>query len=214
MPSKVHPLFRPPTYLWDDIMSMQKGHLIRNQSVQVNWNPGYFHRAGPVRAGTQETITTTIDGDHDGSSFLGPYVDGDPGTELICTRTCCYLLAPKYVPLFIRAPVEARRAWTTLYGALLADGNAAACLPLIHFLQAALTLTFIGVALHEIAAMPPTVPVIDAHLINHHLSILHEDIPVLNQHGQVIQATQIAVSIGFGARVPGDSSLETLALKR
>ena len=63
-------------------------------------------------------------------------------------------------------------------------------------IQATITLSFIDVALLVIAVEAHTAPLADVHVVKHRLGILHEDFPVvLNQQGQAVQSTQIAVSI-------------------
>jgi len=76
-----------------------------NQSVQVNWDPAYFNRATVVRMITPDNITTQLTAVETAVRFLGPPADQDGGTEVIRTRVCCFL-PPKYVPLFMGAPVE------------------------------------------------------------------------------------------------------------
>jgi len=96
------------------------------------------------------------------------------------------------------APVVPRVAWTTLRGAIIQDGIWVACLPLIHFLQAAVTVTsdIAAGALPALAlAVTPTAPLADQALIQHRISILHENFPVLNAQAQACQTTQISVNI-------------------
>jgi len=95
------------------------------------------------------------------------------------------------------APVEPRVAWTTLRGAIIQDGVLVACLPLIRFLQAAVTaILAVAGALPTLAlAAAPTAPLANQAHIQHRINILHEDFHVLNAHAQAGQATQISLSI-------------------
>jgi len=84
-----------------------------------------------------------------------------------------------------------------LRGAIIQDGVSVACLPLIRFLQAVVTVTSaVAGALPTLALVaPPTTPLANQALIQHCINILHEDFPVLNAQAQAGQATQISVSI-------------------
>ena len=194
--AKYVPSFGLPPTQWDNQLFAQKGELIMNQSVQINWDPAYFGRAVGVRVATPANISTELAAADPDVRFIGPYADV-AGTEVIRTRFCCYL-PPKYVPLFMGSAMEPRVAWTVLRGAIIQDGTSAACLPLIRFLQAALTVSvpLLPATVPTLAlAHPPTAPLADQALIEHRIAILHEDFPVLNAQAQAGQATQISVSI-------------------
>jgi len=47
--AKYVPSFGLPATQWDNLMFAQKGKLILNQSVQVNWDDAYFTRTTAVR---------------------------------------------------------------------------------------------------------------------------------------------------------------------
>jgi len=172
--AKYVPSFGLPATQWDNLMFAQKVELILNQSVQVNWDDAYFNRATAVRVLEPANLSTQLTAADPADQFLGPHGDQDAGTEVIRTRACCFL-PPKYVPLFMGALVEPRVAWTTLR---------VACLPLIRFLQAAVTVTsdVVGALPALALAAAPTAPLADQALIQHRINILHEDFPVLNAH--------------------------------
>jgi len=76
-----------------------------NQSVQVNWDPGYFGRANAVRVSTPDNITNELTVADPADGFLGTYTNQAPGTKVVRTRICCFV-PPKYVPLFMGTLVE------------------------------------------------------------------------------------------------------------
>jgi len=156
-----------------------------NQSVQVSWDAAYFNRATAVRVLDPASLTTQFTAADPADQFLAPHADQEAGTEVIRTRVCCFL-PPRYVPHFMDAPVELRVAWMMLRGAIIQDGISVACLPLIRFLQAAVTVTSdVAGALPALAlAAAPTAPLADHALIQHHINILHEDF-LLNVQTQV-----------------------------
>jgi hypothetical protein len=71
--------------------------------------------------------------------YLGPYNDGDLGTELVRPRNL-QLLPSRYAALLVnRDAVTPKQAYTELAAALTTDGNLAACVDMLTWLRAACT---------------------------------------------------------------------------
>jgi len=80
----------PPTP-WDDQLYAQKGELYHNQAQTITWLPDYFNQVrAQLRVATSNFIDTALAGDPD-AEFLGPFVDADADTEVICYRRTCYV---------------------------------------------------------------------------------------------------------------------------
>ena len=181
---------------WDEGCYVQKGELIHNQSVLVEWQDAYFHQvANQIRVPTPAVIDTTLAGDIN-ANVLGPFTNADADTELIRVRRTCYI-PPKYVPLFLAEPLSPRQAWEQVRGQVIVDGKEADCLPLMDFLRAALVTSQQGAPpVLEIAL--PTAPLADGILLNHRRQhILERDFPLLNAALPAIQQHQIATQLGL-----------------
>lgn len=180
----------PPTP-WDDLMFAQKGDLYRNQAVLVEWKADYFHQLPQqVLVPTPATIDTILAAQPD-VTLLGPYAQGEAGTELVKVRRTCFV-PPKYVPLFLGSPLTPREAWERVRGQIVVDNQEVACIALIKYLQAALTRLGAGMAPALMLPEAPTAPLADALLLEHRRRILEEDFPALSE-GQVhTQHNQIA----------------------
>ena len=60
---------------------------------------------------------------------LGPYNDGDAGTEVICVR-CTIIILFAYVNAFLANEVTPWFFWETIYPQIVTDGRKADCLAL------------------------------------------------------------------------------------
>lgn len=158
---KFHPRLGMPPCEWDDMLFAQKGELHRNQAVLVEWKPDYFHQLNQqVLVPAPGTIDATLAAEPD-VELLGPYAQGEDGTELIKVRRTCFV-PPKYVSLFLGEPLTPREAWERVRGQIVIDGREEACRALVKYLQAALTRsTAQGTQLLELNETP-TAPLADA----------------------------------------------------
>jgi hypothetical protein len=184
----------PPTQ-WDDRMFAQKGDLHRNQAVLVEWKADYFHQLPQqILVPTPVTIDTVF-ATEPAAILLGPYAQGEPGTELIKVRRTCFV-PPKYVPLFLGAPLTPREAWERVRGQIVIDGQQVACLALIKYLQAALTRQGAGAAPALALTEAPVPPLADSLLLDHRQRILEEDFPELADTQARAQQNLIADRLG------------------
>eukprot|EP00557_Chaetoceros_sp_GSL56_P008886 CAMPEP_0176505492 /NCGR_PEP_ID=MMETSP0200_2-20121128/16527_1 /TAXON_ID=947934 /ORGANISM="Chaetoceros sp., Strain GSL56" /LENGTH=660 /DNA_ID=CAMNT_0017905057 /DNA_START=100 /DNA_END=2083 /DNA_ORIENTATION=- len=192
---KFHPRLGLPATPWDDFIYAQKGDLYRNQAVLIEWKSDYFHQLNQqLLVPSAATIDTVFAAEPD-TGFLGPYAQGEAGTELIKVRRTCFV-PPRYVNLFLAGPVKPREAWERVRGQIVTEGQEVACHALVKYLQAALTLTVAGAAPALSLADTPVAPLADSLLLDHRQRILEEDFPQLNHQLAGIQQNQIAASLG------------------
>jgi hypothetical protein len=192
---KYHPSLGMPPSVWDDKMFAQKGELYRNQAIMVEWKSDYFHQLNQqVLVPAPATIDATIAGQPD-VELLGPYAQGEAGTDLIKVRKTCFV-PPKYVGMFLGTPLTPREAWERVRGQMVVDGNEVSCRALVKYLQAALTRPAPNADPLLTLAEAPTAPVADAALMEHRRRILIEDFPELSEEVERRQQDQIAISLG------------------
>jgi len=192
---KFHPRLGMPPCDWDDKLFAQKGDLHRNQAVLVEWKSDYFHQLNQqVLVPAPATIDTTIAAEPD-LELLGPYAQGEAGTELIKVRRTCFV-PPKYVSMFLGAPLTPREAWERVRGQIVIDGKEEACRALVKYLQAAITRSAAQGEPLLTLQDAPTAPLADALLLEHRQRLLMEDFPELDHSMEGRQQDMIAVSIG------------------
>lgn len=128
-------------------------------------------------------------------TLVGPFNNGEAGTELICTHRSMYVL-PRYVSIFLEEDLLPRVAYETFLAAATANNDVGDCQPLLQWLHLALIREAAGDSSTLILAPPSTVPLADCTLIQHCWSFVTRNLPVLDptqvQHG----AHYIAASIG------------------
>jgi hypothetical protein len=192
---KYHARLGLPATPWDDRMFAQKGDLHRNQAVLVEWKADYFHQLPQqILVPTPVTIDTVFAAEP-AATLLGPYAQGEQGTELIKVRRTCFV-PPKYVPLFLGAPLTPREAWERVRGQIVIDGQQVACQALIKYFQAALTRPGAGMVPSLALTEAPTPPLADALLLDHRQRILEDDFPELCDTQARAQQNLIADRLG------------------
>ena len=134
-----------------------------------------------------------VDGDPN-LQHLGPYNDGNTGTEVIQVR-CTILIPFAYVNAFLANEVTPWFFWETVYPQIVTDGREVDCLVLLRFFQVAIThLPNGGPSVLE----HPTFPAAGWDPIIHQsrTCILHYHLPGLSNQNQVNQqnstTTQLA----------------------
>ena len=192
---KFHVHLGLPPSPWDDKMFAQKGDLHRNQAVLVEWKSDYFHQLNQqLLVPMPATIDATLAAQPE-IELLGPYVQGEAGTELIKVRRTCFV-PPRYVNMFLGIPLTPREAWERVRGQIVIDGQERACHPFIKYLQASLTRSGANAEPALALPEPPTAPLADSVLLEHRQRILSEDFPELDVEAGRHQQDQIAISIG------------------
>lgn len=192
---KFHTRLGLPETPWDDRMFAQKGDLHRNQAVLVEWKADYFHQLPQqILVPTAATIDTVYAAQPN-VEYLGPYAQGEAGTELIKVRRTCFV-PPKYVPLFLGSPLTPRQAWERVRGQIVVENQEASCAALIKYIQAALTRSGVDAPPTLALSEPPSAPLADAMLLDHRRRILEEDFPALCDTHVQNQQNQIADRLG------------------
>lgn len=192
---KFHTRLGLPATAWDDRLFAQKGDLYRNQAVLVEWKSDYFHQlTQQVIVPTPATIDTVLAAQPE-VDYLGPYAQGEAGTELIKLRRTCFV-PPKYVPMFLGNPLSPKEAWERVRGQIVIDGKEAGCKALVKWLQAAITRAGVGQLPTLALTEAPVAPLADAVLLDHRQRILEEDFPELSNHQALAQHNQIAANLG------------------
>jgi hypothetical protein len=115
------------------------------------------------------------------TQLVGPFNNGDAGTEPLFTRFLMYL-PHKYVPLLLATErMTSRQAYERIGGAirLLGDDEIEACLPLIIWLRIACTKN--AMQFPPTALDPPSSPFpVESILVKHRAKILQQDLPGLS----------------------------------
>ena len=184
-----------PATPWDNQMFVTKGNLHNNQPITANWMTEYFHQVpAQILAPTVATIQTAFAADPL-QLTMGPYGQGDQGTELLRVRRTCFCPAA-YAALILDSPVTPRTAFTLIHGQLAVDNKLLECEALIRFLQVALVSTANNGPSPLQLATTPTAPLGDGNLINHRTQILHRNFPLLDTNIPRMQQNQIANRLG------------------
>jgi hypothetical protein len=183
-----------PPHQWDNRAFAFKGDLVQGQLPSVDFGSDYLHQIpGQQTVPTSDALTQLLAGDP-ALDMVGPFANGEAGTELIRTRRCIYV-PPRYVTLFLETDLSPREGYERFLAAATANNDVVECAPLLQWLRLALTRTGDGLGSALVRA-PPLVPLADAKLIHHRWSFVIQDLPVLDpvqvQHG----AHYIASSIG------------------
>ena len=171
------------------------GDLVHGQIQSVRWPEQAFHQVNAIiRVPNAATIAQALAGDP-AAEMLGPYAELDAGTELVRVRQS--ILVPfHYVHLLLETPLTPRQAWEYLAGAIIADGRAAMCQPLLQWLQVALTRQNANERSRLVQAHPP-VPLASPAFIGRRWARVLLDIPSLGNTAVHAGANQIAAGIGL-----------------
>lgn len=183
-----------PVTQWDEQMYCQQEELYWNQSQVVTWNAAYFRQVNAaIRVPTRDTVNTLYAGDNN-AVYLGPYQDGDAGTEVVQIWRTCYVL-PAYFGMFLEGPMNPRETWEMVVHHIYAQGQQVACTALIDFVRAVITRAGVD-TLPLLCVAPPHTPLADRVLLEHRQRILKKDFPALNQTLPYLQQKAIATQIG------------------
>ena len=178
---------------WENRTFLGKGDLHHNQHVMVEFDNDYWNRTAIYYSGDDAAIDNSLTADPN-AQVLGPWTAADAGAIQTRTRSTCYV-PPAYVNLFLAGPLTPRQAWESVRAQIVADGREADCMPLIHYLRLALTITTPGDTESPLAVDPPTVPLADIFLLDRRRQILEDDFPALNAALADVHQNQIAAEI-------------------
>lgn len=134
--------FRTPTGMMSGLQSNEVaflGDVVDGQIPTVFFPHQPFHAsAAKVTVPTVESLRVTMRDPR--APLQGPLISGAEGTEDIFYRPAMWV-APAYARHFLASPLSPQDAWRNVAEAVIADGQDAACAPLIDWLRVAVTLT-------------------------------------------------------------------------
>jgi len=167
-----------PATPWDNLMYATMGELQHNHGVLVGIPNDYFNIVNhQIQVPTPDAINLAFAGDI-AVTQLGPFHNGDAGTETIRVRRICFV-PHAYVEFFLAGPQTPRALWQLVHGQIVLDNRAEDCKPLIDFLRAALTVSVVNES--PVLAIPlPVAPLPDAFLARRRRTILEDQFPQLN----------------------------------
>jgi hypothetical protein len=176
--AKFHAVVGMPPHQWDNRAFAFKGDLVQGQLPSVDFGSDYLHQIpGQQTVPTSDALTQLLAGDP-ALDMVGPFANGEAGTELIRTRRCIYV-PPRYVTLFLETDLSPREGYERFLAAATANNDVVECAPLLQWLHLALMRTGDGLGSALVRA-PPLVPLADAKLIHHRWSFVIQDLPVLD----------------------------------
>lgn len=192
---RYQPQLGNPAPMYDNNGYAFHGDLVHGQIQSVRWPDQAFYQVNAlIRVPNAATIAQAFAENPD-TEMLGPYAEADQGTELARVRQC--MLVPfRYVRLLLETPLTPRQAWERLAGAIFTDGNEVACLPLLQWLQVALTRQNANER-SRLTQEYPTVPLASPAFVKRRYERVLTDIPSLGNTAVHAGANQIAAGIGL-----------------
>ena len=109
--AKFTPRLGQPPSGWDNQAFANVGDLVHNNAVIVNWEQENFNQTAQVRIPTVDTIAAALAAEDPAHpiDLLGPYNNGDAGTEVVKVRRTVYLPAC-FARHFIDTPLSPKTA--------------------------------------------------------------------------------------------------------
>ena len=169
------------------------GDMLGGTAFNVVVDPGVWGLIpNIVDVPTVGTITAAVGGDPT-LDFMGPYANGDAGTETLRVRKIIPL-PHLYTNIFLTHEVTPRFYFESIYPQMVLDGNEGDCVPLHRFFQVAITrptpATFSAL---NVAALPPVGR--DPIIHRARQRLLHLHLPALSNRAAAGQANVIATNI-------------------
>ena len=186
------PLGQPDHPRWNRFYAFD-GDLLGGTSYNVHVRDTvYALIPNSINVPTIATITAAIGGDPN-LQQLGPYNDGDAGTEVIRVRRTI-VIPFAYVNTFLANEVTPRFFWETVYPQIVTDGREAECLALLRYFQVAITSAPNGgPSVLEHLPLPATGR--DQIVHEARTRILHYHLPGLSTRHQVTQQNLVATQL-------------------
>jgi hypothetical protein len=184
----------PPSNLYGNTYAFESD-LFQNQGLNVEIPNEFFNLIpNQVLAPTAAFIQTAVAATP-ALEFLGPFANGDAGTEVVRVRKIIPIPF-QYVNIFLASPITPSAFFTTIYPQMVIDGTDVACAAFITFFQVAITRSAIAPAPSalecNLAISPPRSEILlrlRNGLISHHFPVLSQNFAQLQQNAI---ATQIA----------------------
>ena len=123
---------------FDNISYAFMGDIINGQAPHtVIWRQDYFEAAPNTQVPTSAYLDQLLAADPN-LETVGPFTAGTPDTEQVQTRMSLFV-PNRYMTILLDDVLTPRQAWTRIRGAIVADGLAQECEPLIDWLRVAIT---------------------------------------------------------------------------
>ena len=174
--TKFLPRMGMPASPWDDKVFAFSGDLLNGQLSTVKWERALYQPASnnQIIVGTDTLVEDQFAVDAN-IQLLGPFADGDAGTERVRVRNTVYL-PPMFVSTMIDEEMSPREAWFRLGGAISSEGKLVECKPVIDWLKVALTRASNGNP-SRLVSTPLTAPLSNRTLMEHQWNLVLTDIP-------------------------------------
>ena len=184
------PLGAPNHPRWDTTYAFD-GDLLEGTPYNVILsNNDYNLITNIIDVPTVATITAAIGGDPT-LERMGPYINGDAGTEIVRLRKIVPIPFA-YTNIFLTNDVTPRFYFERVYPQMVIDGNEVDCVPLHRFFQAAIALPTAGnISAINVAAPVPVSR--DQVVHNSRTRLLHMHLPGLSN--QAVQAQHNAIAV-------------------
>jgi hypothetical protein len=198
LPSKYTSALDGTVSPWDGLTFAFLGDLIQGVATTVQLPTTMFHFLPNTRAKMVEYIITHLD-------ELGPLglPEIDPNVDdvfdMVNTHSMIYLPA-RYVSLFLDSGgYTVRQVWDKLYPALVEANELQICLPLLKWMRVASmrTVAVDGTPPAPAVTISLSVPMADAVLISHQMSLLNQALPDLKKPPQTLELaiSQMAAAV-------------------
>ena len=103
----------------------------------VVWGENKFHQATAIQVPTADNLDQLLAAAPD-AEMVGPFAAGDPDTEQLTVRYAVFV-PNRYMAILLDDHLTPRQAWQRIRGAIITDGLAQECSPLIDWLRCAIT---------------------------------------------------------------------------
>lgn len=163
----------------------------------VVWAETQFHQATAMQVPTADGLDQLLATDPN-TELVGPFAAGDPDTEQLTVRFAAFI-PNRYMVILLNDHLTPRQAWQRIRGAIVTDGLAQECEPLIDWLQCAITRRpataqdpVLNSVLAQAAPAPQGIGTLTAanSFRTYRMSIVEQDFPDLRA-GPVAQGAQI-----------------------
>jgi hypothetical protein len=121
------------------------GDVVRHHApTTIYWPEEAFKKSAQVTVPSGGILDAAFAADQD-LDIVGPFNDGEAGTEVVCTRPLMYLPPPYISAALAHSPMTARKAWEIIGGSIRTDPEAERLTkelkPLLDWLKVACTRT-------------------------------------------------------------------------
>ena len=202
-----------PASPWDDSTFAFSGDICNGQMSTVTWDRRLYEPASlnAITVGTDTLIEDAFAVDAN-VQMVGPFNDGDPGTENVRVRRSIYL-PPMFVSLMLEDEMTPREAWDRLGNAIRVEGKLIECKPLVDWLKVALTRESRGNP-SRLVNVSLTAPLSNRTLMEHQWKMVVQDLPALDPVAMRGRTDRIADELGALVGMQKDAADDRRADRR